>query len=344
MQHKLNITTKVFILMGLILAWVVLPQNVFSQPKLKIGHYKGCSNTEMLIPIEVIDFEEISALTLYIGVDSDNVEYVGIEDINDAFSNGDFIGGDNVDDQITLNWFSLTAANLDSGLMCNVRVLLKQDTSNFNFTDNCEIVQYPLTVLEDVEYSNGSMYAMQTFAIDPISQSVLEEAPALISMLELTEDVSCQWQENIEGNWTNLEDTPPYSGVLTSQLAIEVVSLEMNESLFRCLLSIDACSVESAESQLFVTSSGVDELKEQFISVFPNPTTDYLKCNFASSIQNVDLRLLSSTGEVVLRHHLESIISGEEVSLNLANLSSGVYVLQLLKDNEMISAIKVLKE
>ncbi len=72
MQHTLNITTKIFILMGLTLAWVVLPQNVFSQPKLKIGHYKGCSNTEMLIPIEIIDFEDINSLTLHIDVNAAN--------------------------------------------------------------------------------------------------------------------------------------------------------------------------------------------------------------------------------------------------------------------------------
>ena len=344
MQHKLNIITINFSLIGLILAWMVLPQNAFSQPKLKIGNYKGCSNTEMLIPIEVIDFEEISALTLYIGVNSDNVDYIGIEDINDAFSNGDFVGGDNVEGQITLNWFSLTAANLDSGLMCSMRVKLKQDTVNFNFLDYCEIVQFPLTVLDDVEYSNGSMYVMQTFEIDPSSQSVIDDESAYISMLELTDDISCQWQESIEGNWANLEDSPPYSGVLTSQLAIQGVSLEMNETLFRCLLSIDACSVESAESQLLVSPIGVNELKEQIISVFPNPTTDYLKCVFASNIHNADLQLISSTGKIVLRHHLENIISGQEVSLNMANLPSGNYVLQLLKDNEMISVNKVLKK
>jgi len=333
--------------MGLILAWVVLPQNVFSQPKLKIGHYIGCSNTEMLIPIVAIDFEEISALTLYLDVNSDNVEYVGIENINDAFSNGDFIGGDNVEGQITLNWFSLTAANLDSGLMCNIRVLLKQDTSNFNFTDNCEIVQYPLTVIEDVDYFNGSIFAMNTYAIDPVSQTLLEGSTSSIKMIELSEEISCQWQEMKDENWINLEDTPPYSGVLTSQLSIELVTVEMNNALFRCLLSNDVCSDGSNESELLVTPSSVNELKGQGnvkpFSVYPNPVKDYLKCFFTSNIQNADLRLINLKGQVVLHHHLGNIISGEEVSLNTANLSSGDYILQLSKDNKMISAIKVIK-
>ena len=333
--------------MALLLAWVVLPQNVFSQPKLKIGHYKGCSNTEMLIPIVVVDFEEISALTLFIDVDSDNVEYVGLENINDAFSNGDFIGGDNVEGQITLNWFSMTAANVDSGLMCNMRVLLKQDTVNFNFLNNCEIVQYPLTVIEDVEYFNGSIFAMNNFAIDPFSQTILEGSPATIKMLELTEDISCQWQEISGETWINLENTPPYTGVLTSQLSIESVTVEMNSSLFRVLLSNDVCSDGSNESELLVTPSSVNELNRQSndkpFSVYPNPVDDNLKCLFASNIQNADLRLLNTRGQIVLRHHLGNIVSGEVVSLNTAKLSSGDYVLQLSKDNKMINAIKVIK-
>ncbi len=65
--------------------------------------------------------------------------------------------------------------------------------------------------------------------------------------------------------------------------------------------------------------------------------------SFTSNIQNADLRLINLKGQVVLRHHLGNIISGEEVSLNMANLSSGNYILQLSKDNKMISAIKVIK-
>ncbi len=333
--------------MGLTLAWVVLPQNVFSQPKLKIGHYKGCSNTEMLIPIEIIDFEDINSLTLHIDVNAANVEYVSIDNINDAFSNGDFVGGDNVEGQISLNWFSSIAANVDSGLMCNIRVLLKQDTSNFNFRNNCEITQ-GLNVIEGVEYFNGLIFAMNTYAIDPVSQTLLEGSPATIKMLDLSEEISCQWQEMKEENWMNLEDTPSYSGVLTSQLSIESVTVEMNSGLFRCLLSNDVCSDRSSESELFVIPSGINELNGQgnskFFLVYPNPVKGYLKCFFTSNIQKADLRLINLKGQIVLHRHLGNIISGEEISLKMANFSSGDYVLQLSKNNKLISVIKVIKQ
>ncbi|MCF6169929.1 MAG: T9SS type A sorting domain-containing protein [Bacteroidales bacterium] len=349
MQRQPEITTKVFILTGLMMAWMVLPLNAFSQPVVKIDHYTGCSNTEIVIPVEIEQFEDVAALTLYIGVDTENVEYIGVEDINEVFSTGDFVAGINLENQIiTLNWFSLTAANLESGLMCKIRVLLKKDAVTFGFQENSEIAHSDLTIIGNVEYIDGSLVALNSYTPDPVSQTVVEGSQATIALPGNTEGITFQWQKMAEGNWFNLDDTPPYSGVQTTQLLISAVSAEMNAKVFRCLLSNDICTEGSNESELFVAPTGVEELdgKSKIVPMqaYPNPADEYLNIVFNLDIADAELRLVNAVGVIVNQQQLGDVVSGKVVSLQLDNVNPGIYVLQLFNRSQHFADIKVLRK
>ena len=91
MKKKLQIISNFLTLTVLVIGLMVLPLVSISQPVLKIDDYFGCSSTEVVIPIKIENFNDISALTVYIGIDTSNIEYIGLENINDAFSSGMFV-------------------------------------------------------------------------------------------------------------------------------------------------------------------------------------------------------------------------------------------------------------
>jgi len=331
----------------LIISLMVSSMDIFSQPTVKIGHYSGCSNTEILIPIEIENFEDVAALTINIGVDTSSIEYIGIENVNSIFSTGDFVSGINLNQQfISLNWASFTAANIEKGIMCNIRILQKKDTVNFNFQNNCEIVRSNLTIIQNVEYIDGTLVTLSSYSPNPDYQSVIEGGSATISLLNLSENTSCQWQINDNENWNIIIDTPPYEGALTSTLSIQSVSLDMNNSVYRCMLSNNICSVVSSVSELNVLPSSLNELNKQIsqtINVYPNPVDDYLNCTFNSNIQSGVLRLINVNGKILKSKQLNNIVSEDNLSFNMTNINAGTYLLQLLQNNQIISSVKILR-
>ncbi len=349
MKLQLHIKTKVMILTGLIMALLVLPASVIGQPVVKIGDYAGCSNTEILIPVEIEDFEDVGAITLYIGVVTDNIEYVGIENINDVFSAGNFVGGINLEGQfISFNWFHSTPVYLESGIMCSIRILFKNESTEFNFLDNCEIARSNLTVIENVEYIDGSLVELSLLTPDPVSQSATEGSPATIEVPGLPDGISCQWQENADGNWVNIMDTPPYSGVQTSKLSIQSVSIEMNEGLYRCMLSNDDCSNGSVESELFVIPTGVEELNGENeiapMHVYPNPFDEHLTCVFNVNVSSAELRIIDTNGVIKNYFKLGDVTAGKVLSLQIDNTKTGIYILQLFNNGKIINEMKVLRK
>lgn len=348
MQFQKNIFIKGFVTNGLLLIVMLLSINAIGQPSVKIGDMKGCNNTEILIPFSIENFEDVAALTLFIKVDTSNIDYVGIENVNDIFSEGDLIGGINYDSQlISLNWFSITAANIDSGLMCNMRVLLKNGNATFDFQENCEFVRSNLSIIENVEYANGTISNLSTFAIQPNSQTLIEGGLANIEMLDIPNGVSCAWQIMEGGDWLDLNDEVPFSGVSSFQLSIDPITLDLNESSFRCLLSIDVCSTASNESLLQVIPNGITEMngfEQNVFTAYPNPTTNSLTCHFNMDVSLAEIKMISTKGKLVLYEQIGNVTKGQENMLNTTDLKPGNYILQLCENGKIITSLKIIKQ
>ncbi len=348
MQKQLYILTSKFFLTGLIIAWMVLPTIATSQPVVNIGSVTSCSE-EVVIPINVKNFTNIAAITLYIGVDTDIIEYVGIEDIDDAFSSGNFVGGVSIEDHlITLSWMSLTAATIDSGVMCGIRISQKADSVNFNFRSNCEIANSDLIIIDNVEYEDGTLIALDSFILNPDSQSVLEGDTVTFELFDIPTNVFCQWQQYVDNSWTNIQDAPPYFGVQTSTLVIKSTSVDMNNTTFRCLLSNDVCSVGSNSSLLLVTPNSIGKLesfeKSAVLEVFPNPVDTQFNCRFNVNVQRGVLKLVNSGGKEMFYSEIQNVSAGDQILVDADSLKTGVYVLQLLVNNRLMSSVKIIRK
>jgi len=348
MQTFNNIITNLSRLLAVLTTVVVFNTVAISQPSVRMQKITGCSNTEVLIPVEVVNMQNIAALTLFIKVDTNTVEYVGVEDVNAAFAAGDFVGGENQSAQLfTVNWFSLSPASIDSGLICNIRVLLKGNSCDLLFEDDCEFIKPDLSKVEDVDYVNGSILALGSYVPDPLSQTVIEGSDINISLSAIVDGLTLHWQQATDEAWFNLEENATFNGVETTELSINPVSKDMNETRFRCLISNNECSEGTAESELYVTPNTVNnKLDQNYISplqVYPNPVGNILNCTINSNINNGKVVLTSSGGEVIKVVKLSNVYIGDTKTIEMMDVSTGAYFVSLFDQQKMISTITVIR-
>ncbi len=348
MQTYHNIITNLSRLLTVMITILVFNTVAISQPSVRMQKMTGCSNTEVLIPIEVVNMQNIAALTLFIKVDTSTVEYVGVEDVNAVFAAGDFVGGENQNAQLfTVNWFSLSPASIDSGLICNIRVVLKGNSCDLLFENDCEFVNPDLTTVDNVDYVNGSILALGSYVPDPLSQTVLEGSNVNISLTGIADGLTLLWQTATGEDWVNLEENATFNGVESTKLTINSVSKELNENRFRCLISNNMCSEGTAESELYVTPNAVNNKLDQNsiapLQVYPNPFSNILNCKINSNINRGQVILTNVEGEIIKVVKLSNVYVGDTRSVELSDMASGTYFVSLFDQQKMISSAIVIR-
>ncbi len=76
---------------------------------------------------------------------------------------------------------------------------------------------------------------------------------------------------------------------------------------------------------------GVDETTVvESLKVFPNPAQDILNVSFESLVaQNVVINVINNLGQIVMTQNLGNVVGQRTVQMNVNNLSTGVYAIQI---------------
>ena len=100
-------------------------------------------------------------------------------------------------------------------------------------------------------------------------------------------------------------------------------------------------NTDCAFVDFFVGTSDLE--KNSGFSVYPNPAKDHFKIAFNSSMENVAVSIVDLTGKLIYTNGLEKINSGYTLDITTAELSSGVYFIQV-KTNEKTINQKLIVE
>jgi len=142
----------------------------------------------------------------------------------------------------------------------------------------------------------------------------------------LTAAMGDSWQWYLNGELidgaTEQEYTPTISGFYSVEIENEL-----------------GCSALSDES--FVTIIGIAEQSEFSFIAYPNPTFNTLNITFPSHNENREIELIDSHGRTVVAR---TTAATELIQLDLSNLSSGNYILQVFIDGKQVNASSVLKK
>ena len=82
-------------------------------------------------------------------------------------------------------------------------------------------------------------------------------------------------------------------------------------------------------------SLGLSEFDNSGVSIYPNPATEFLNITGLKSIKSV--RIISADGKLI------SKINGSN-KINIQNLLSGIYVLEIETENKIINRVKFIKK
>jgi hypothetical protein len=74
--------------------------------------------------------------------------------------------------------------------------------------------------------------------------------------------------------------------------------------------------------------SGLNDLMENNLNIYPNPVTNKINIETMLDLQNVTLKIVNSLGEIVMKKQLIS-----DTGFDVSNLKNGVYFLNIVSNN-----------
>ncbi len=79
------------------------------------------------------------------------------------------------------------------------------------------------------------------------------------------------------------------------------------------------------------------------ISVYPNPISNFINIRIENAEQEIlSMRITDLKGNLVASH--DKIKPDQLITINAANLSSGVYIIQFFKDRQLLKSVQMVKQ
>jgi hypothetical protein len=347
MSKKFTIQAKRIKVSLALIAFLLLQPVVYSQLTVSIDQQLQCENTEILVPVLVSDFNDVNSFTLSIEINTQELEFITVVNKHANLSGGNLSAAfsNSGDDVIVITWWRNSPVVITEGKLFDLKLHFKEGPAGLYFSDDCEITS-GLTVIDDVVFNNGLIEPVVIEILSqPQDQTVVEDENAQFS-IEQTGAIAYQWQYSTGNGWSDLSEDAVYSGVLTSELSISNVPLDLNNYMFRCVVVINDCSLVSEEAVLLVNPLGINNRsgKTPGLNVYPNPFNDKLNYVLESPSGSIGLRMLNLLGKTVYQSLDIDYDRGSVGGILTNDLQPGLYFLQLLSDDAVLVTVKVLKQ
>ncbi len=227
--------------------------NTFAQTAYaSIENTVACDSTVVFVPVNVENFLDVGAITMFIGFDTLNLKDISIENINSQFPDLLYKVMYGPEPQIGISWIGVNGADVVSGKLFDIKLLYSSGTSNLVFNSKCEIATKDLDIIS-VEYTDGLVSPSIEITGQPVDQTVNEPDEAVFSVLGDGGE-NFQWQRSTDGgtSFFDLEGPETFFGINTPELTISPTSGNLNSSLFRCMVSNPNCTLYSESAMLTV--------------------------------------------------------------------------------------------
>ncbi len=121
--------------------------------------------------------------------------------------------------------------------------------------------------------------------------------------------------------------------------ALEAHTYTMNQSYTVTLTLTNGCGSVDSTFTVNVMGIGLDETEiGQTLSIFPNPTDGKFNVAFeVTDNQDITIRVMDAIGRAVLVKDLGNVNGAQNVSLDLSNNASGIYMVQIVTDEGTIT-------
>ena len=111
-----------------------------------------------------------------------------------------------------------------------------------------------------------------------------------------------------------------------------------NNGSYAVVLTLDGC-VDTSDCVDIQGVSSIDEIKNEILRYFPNPTKDNITLILNDPTQFSSVRIMTPEGKVASYHHVVS----KEMEIELP-YAQGMYFLQLIGNDDNVYLYKVIKQ
>lgn len=232
----------------------------------------ACPDTEVNIPLSAEHLYDVGAVSLFIGYDTTVLTYVDHANVHPQFTGMLSNAMTQPEPQIGLSWSNLSPANLPSGIMIELVFIYKKNSCALAFNAGGEIVNSDLEPIIYESFNGNIEPGPPYITLEP--ESVTAEAgQTVVFTIEAQQVDTYQWQANYNDGWFDLANDNTYQNVNSSALSISDVSLDMDNSWYRCFLTADAgCEIYSDSAVLNVLPQQTIQLSlPELLSCYDEP-------------------------------------------------------------------------
>lgn len=218
----------------------------------------ACLNQTISVPVQVTQFNGVSAFSLSLNYDTTLLQFAGIT-ANAAVQNGLVVNG-NFAGAVRMSWFNLQPVNLGNGTLIDLQFTTRAlGQSGLSWTSGAQGVNEVADANGQVMLTNFNPGVVLINGTSP----VITQQPQAVSVPEgsnatftvaATNASTFQWQILSGTQWVNLQNQGVYSGVNTASLQITGTTLSLSGTQFRVQVSGNCQpGVTSQPVQLTVT-------------------------------------------------------------------------------------------
>lgn len=216
-----------------------------------LGNIASCAGEDVLVPMDVVDFNDVGAMTIFIGYDTNVAVFNSILNINPQIPG--FISYNDIGGQVNIAYSNPNPFYISGEKLFDLSFTYLYDSTLLTFNPGTEIANTMLEIIPLESYS-GSIFNSIEIINQPDSVQSYPNNDVFFKITSVG-NTTYQWQEDSGSGWTNLQNNGPYSGVNSDSLSISNVPLSFNENLYQCILTYEECTLVSDIALLEVATA-----------------------------------------------------------------------------------------
>jgi hypothetical protein len=272
----------------LFLVFMIIGSGSAQTSTIRIGAINACYDSQISVPVYLIDATAMGALSLEIHYDANVVEFMGIEDLHGDFETVKYNNITEPEPAILISWVDHSGVDIDSAAIFNLTFNYSASSGSLDFSSNCELANTSLGIIE-TEFINGWVSPSISITSQPADSTVTPPGSAGFQVIA-NGGTQFQWQQSPDGSaFTDLTENTIFQGVNSQSLIISETDMTLDSTFYRCIISNNDCELVSEIAALNFEGTKYQHiiLKEGWTSLssYVMPLDDNLE-NVMESISN----------------------------------------------------------
>jgi len=221
------------------------------------GSVTSCPG-QIIIPIEVTNFNNIGGVSLVLNYNPDVLAYNGYQNLHAALAGGELIVND-VSGRIYITWAKSSGASIGNGVLLKLIFTGMPGTSSLSWDTqtpgSCEYSNISGNIVP-ASFINGNVTIHQPPVINtqPDNKTVLVNQSTTFSVNAAGTNLTYKWLLSTNGGntWIQVNNGGLYSEATTANLKLTGIPLSFNGYLYKCEIS-GTCSPPAISSNALLT-------------------------------------------------------------------------------------------